>query len=178
MRRMLGAGLLALPLVLSAGTAAKAQGCATGNCPSGMSAGLFGWGGPHRGSPWNCGAICMKFFGAIHQEGPLFNYGPYTGYYPFEPYGPWTADLRYNGPRDGACGACGRFGCGGRCGGLGDRLGGLFHRDGCGRGGCGYATSTFHNVCARLHLKKGCKGGGCGEVVAASSSCDGCIHER
>jgi hypothetical protein len=120
----------------------------------------------------------MKFFGALHQEGPLFNYGPYTGYYPFEPYGPWTADLRYNGPRDWGCGGCGRVGCGGRCGGLGGKLGGLFHRDGCGR----YAMTTFRNVFARLHLNKCGRGDDCGAAVAAcgttAASCGGCIRER
>ncbi len=169
MRRMLLAGLLALPLVLTTAADAAAQGCATGNCPPGFGGGA----GPVRSNPWQCGIFCFKLFGALHQDGPLFNYGPYSGYYPFAPYGPWTADLRYTG---GGCGHCGLRGCGGRCGG-GLNLGGLFHRDrGC--NGCNsYSLSTFRNVFSRLHLfHKDCgHSGGCGVTTA---SCNGCVRER
>jgi len=165
---MFWAGLLALPLVLASTSDVSAQGCGTGNCPPG-----FGWAGPVRSNPYGCGALCFRLFGALHQDGPLFNYGPYTGYYPFEPYGPWTADLRYNGPQNGACGHCGLFGRG--CGPHGcGHLGGLFHRghgsDNCG----GYASSTWRNVFSRLHPFQRCASAGCSSAVG----CGDYLSER
>jgi hypothetical protein len=169
---MLWAGLLALPMVLAGTSNVSAQGCATGNCPPG-----FGYRPlASVGTPLQCGGFCFKFFAGLHQEGPLFNYGPYTGYYPFEPYGPWTSDLRYNGPTGGCnrCGflgrGCGPHGCGG--------LGGLFHRD---RGGnsCG-GLSMFRSVFSRLHPFQRCASAGCGSAVGygQTASCGGCVNER
>jgi len=172
MKRMLWAGLLALPLVLASTSAASAQGCGSGGCPPGFG---FG-GGAARSNPFGCGAFCFKIFGALHQEGPLFNYGPYSGYYPFEPYGPWTSDLRYNGPTNGACSHCGLFGrgCGARgCATFGG-FGGLFHRDrACNTCG-GYAFSTFRNVFSRLHPFQRCASAGCSSAVG----CGGYMSER
>lgn len=153
MRRMLWAGLLALPVLLACADVAKAQGCS--------SCGPFvGGGRPGGPQPFGCNGFCLRLFGATLQDGPLVNYGPYEGYYPFAPYGPWTSDLRYTGPRtrspaDGSCGRCGLLGCKGGCGGhsLGGRLGGLFHRDQCGA----YALATFRNVFQRCNpCGKGC----------------------
>jgi hypothetical protein len=149
MTRFVAAGLLACPLLLAATPAAQAQNC----------------------NQFGCGRVCMYMFPGIHQHGPLVNYGPYTGYYPFEPYGPWTADLRYNGPRgDGACGLCGRRGCGGGCS-LLDRLRGKCGSDGCGGGWGSYAKSTFANVFHRTH----CGAHKCGK---SAPSCDGCGHKH
>lgn len=180
MRRMLWAGLLALPLVVLSNAPVAAQGCASGGCPpyGGLFPSLPAWGGPLRGSPVHCGDFCMRLWGAAHQHGPLFNYGPYSGYYPFEPYGPWTSDLRYN-PATG-CGRCGLLGCGGRCG---DGLGGLFHRDRCGGN---YALTTFRNVFSRLHPcgKGGCDSSqtaatsACGSGCGAAGAVGGCVRER
>ena len=156
MRRMLWAGLLALPMLLAAADTAKAQGCSTCG-PFAGTGRPMGWYGPQ--GPFGCNGFCLKLFPTWLQDGPLVNYGPYEGYYPFAPYGPWTADGRYTGPRsrggDGAaCGLCGRHGCGGACGGgggLGGHLGGLFHKQQCGD----YAMSTYRNVFSRVHA--GCK---------------------
>lgn len=136
MKRVLVAGLLALPAIFATSGTANAQ--------------VFGC------SQYGCGGFCFKMFPHIHQHGPLYNYGPYSGYYPFEPYGPWTADLRYNGPTGPDCG---RHGCG-----LGGRLRGLGNGLGCHScgsdscdGGCGkhawgnYALSTFGNIFHRCH---------------------------
>ena len=159
MRRMLWAGLLALPMLLAAADTAQAQGCST--C-SPLAAGRpSGWYGSQ--GPFGCGSFCLRFFGTWLQDSPLVNYGPYEGYYPFAPYGPWTSDLRYTGPTSrwpysGACGLCGTNGCGGGCGGLGDRFGGnrfggLFNRNACGD----YALATFRNVGRRCNpCGKGC----------------------
>ena len=157
MRRMLWAGLLALPVLLACADVAKAQGCAScgpfvgSSRPSGWSVG---------GGPFGGGGFCLRLFGSTLQDGPLVNYGPYEGYYPFAPYGPWTSDLRYTGPRsrwpaDGACNGCGLRGCGGGCGGLnlGGRLGGLFSQKDRGE----YAIATFRNVFQRCNpCGKGC----------------------
>ena len=155
MRRMLWAGLLALPVLLACADVAEAQGCAScgpfvgGGRPSGWSTG---------GGPFGGGGFCLRLFGNTLQDGPLVNYGPYEGYYPFEPYGPWTSDLRYTGPTSrrpeggGACNSCGLRGCGGRCGGL--NLGGLLvHK----KETAAYALSTFRNVFHRCNpCGKGC----------------------
>lgn len=151
MRRMLWAGLLALPLWLAAAEPAKAQSCSSCG-PFAGSARPSGWfGSPFRG-PFGCNGFCLSMFGTWLQDGPLVNYGPYEGYYPFEPYGPWTSDLRYTGPtsRTQASASCGHGGCGG--GGL--LHGGLFHKKACGD----YALATFRNV---FHRVKPCCGG-CG----------------
>ena len=117
MRRMLFAGMLALPLLLATVSSAAAQGPGC-NTPGGCGApgANFGYGfapsnsGGYRGplhglalgSPpagqWSFG---FRYLSLIHQHGPLVNYGPFEGYYPFEPYGPWTSDLRYTGPLAG-----------------------------------------------------------------------------
>lgn len=73
-------------------------------------------------SPFS-GGLCFKMFPHIHQQGPLYNYGPYSGYYPFEPYGPWNAQLRYTGPYPTTPG-CGWNGCGLGLGGHGHNRGG------------------------------------------------------
>jgi hypothetical protein len=78
MRRISFAALLAVPLLLLAGS-----GKASAN-PNSCSHG-FG-----------CGGFCFQLFQGLHQHGPLFNYGPYYGYYPFKPYGPWDEYLRYD----------------------------------------------------------------------------------
>lgn len=175
MRRVIPAGLLALPAVLFVGPTAQAQYVVP---PPGCSA-LPVVRNPHIGcSHAGCGGFCFRLFPGLHQEGPLFNYGPYYGYYPFEPYGPWTADLRYTGPTGADCGGRGCGACG-RCRGL-FGLGGW--NRGCGDGGCGhwggYAKSTFHNVKHRLHpfSHHKCKACGGGEVTAeAAADCPGCV---
>lgn len=162
MRRMLWAGLLALPVLLASADVAKAQGCSS--CGPFVGGGRAnGWEGSQ--GPFGCGGFCLKLFGTWMQNGPLVNYGPYEGYYPFAPYGPWTSDLRYTGPSQrypssgghnaygliGFGGRCGSGGCGG--GGLNLNLGGLLPRRECGD----YALATFRNVFARLHpCSKGC----------------------
>lgn len=137
MRRMLWAGLLALPLLLAAAEPAKAQTCAS--CANRGLVHPLGWYNEPFHGPFGCNGFCFKFFGTWLQDGPLVNYGPYEGYYPFEPYGPWTSDLRYTGPtsRNPYTGG-----------------GGLFHRQAFGD----YALSTFRNVFRRTHP---CSGG-CG----------------
>ncbi|MCU0702362.1 MAG: hypothetical protein MUF18_00015 [Fimbriiglobus sp.] len=145
MRRMLWAGLLALPVVLAMAEPVKAQGCAS--CGPFAAGRPNAWSGsPFRG-PFGCNGFCLSLFGTWLQDGPLVNYGPYEGYYPFTPYGPWTSDLRYTGParRGGggtpSCGWCGRGGCGGGCG-VGGHLSGLLHKRECGN----YALATLRNV--------------------------------
>lgn len=179
MKRMIAAGLLALPALLLAGPAARAQDCYGG----------FGAGGPAPSGGTGC-RFCFRLFGgAFTQEGPLFNYGPYSGYYPFAPYGPWGSDLSYHGGGAGGCGGagsvcgwnhnlfgrhgrghgghgnCGVGGCdGGRGfghGGLGHGrlgLGGGFGHSDCGAGGCGgsggwgqYSMTTMRGVFHRCH---------------------------
>ena len=129
--------------------------------PAGLGiAPMFGW-GTGGGSPFSCGGACMRLFGTWHQDGPLVNYGPYSGYYPFEPYGPWTADLRYTGPRT-------RMNSGGGC----STCGGLLHRGG-GCSTCGhYAFSTFRNVFSRLHPFGRCQSAGCSQP----SGCGSCAQ--
>ena len=119
----------------------------------------------HGCSHMGCGGFCFRLFPGFHQEGPLFNYGPYAGYYPFEPYGPWTSDLRYTGPLGPPVNDYGH----GHHWGLGDKLhalGGHLH---CRKGECGscggYAKATLHNVGHRVnpfghlhHKKAGCSG--------------------
>jgi hypothetical protein len=156
MRRMLWAGLLALPVLLASAGGASAQGCS--------SCGPFAGGGRANGwygsqGPYGCGGMCLKLFGTWMQNGPLVNYGPYEGYYPFAPYGPWTSDLRYTGPNQrypsgGGCNSCGLLNCRGGCGGLA-HFGGLLHKKECGD----YALATFRNVFHRCHP---CGKGNCG----------------
>jgi hypothetical protein len=151
---MLWVGLLALPVVLALAEPAQAQGCAScGPFATGRPSGWYGM--PGRG-PFGAGGGCLSLFGTWLQDGPLVNYGPYEGYYPFAPYGPWTSDLRYTGPRThsagGGCNHCGLLNCRGGCG--GGHLSGLLHRRECGD----YAMATFANVFKRCNP---C-GGGCG----------------
>jgi len=113
MKRLFLLGLLALPASLLFAQKSKAQiGC----------------------SNLGAGGFCFKFLGKLHQDGPLWNYGPYSGYYPFEPYGPWNSQLQYTGPYPG--------GSGGGCSGSGcDTFGWLNHfdrhRSGSSGGDCG-----------------------------------------
>jgi hypothetical protein len=147
---MLWAGLLALPVLLACADVAKAQGCAS--CGP-----VVGPGRPGGPQPFGCNGFCLRLFGATLQDGPLVNYGPYEGYYPFAPYGPWTSDLRYTGPtsRWPADGACNGGRCGSAWGGqsIGSRLGGLFSQQERGD----YALATFRNVFQRCTpCGKGC----------------------
>ena len=148
MKRTFFAGLLAL---LAAQTA-SAQ-CMDGSCGASV---IPSAAGHQYGYPayLGCGGLCFNLFGRMHQEGPLFNYGPYSGYYPFAPYGPWDSNLCYNDPNGAGCG-------GGRCG------NGL-----CGRGGansvCGWNSAIFHRL-GRGGLGGGlgnCGAGGCGTGLA------------
>ncbi len=172
MRRMLWAGLLAFPLLLAMASPAQAQGCASGSCGFGGGGPAWGW-GTGGGSPFGCGVFCMKIFGAFHQDGPLFNYGPYEGYYPFAPYGPWNSQLQYTGPtslRGNAAYGWNRPGCGGR-------LGGLFHRSGCSScGSGGHVLGFFNNVVGRIHPFSR-SGFGC-HASSGCGSCGGLMHER
>ncbi len=180
MNRMMLAGLIAL-LGLVGGAQAQVPGCST--CPT---AGAFanarpqGWYGPQ--GPFGCNGFCLKFFGSTFQDGPLVNYGPYEGYYPFAPYGPWTSDLRYTGPTTrlphggsfnpacnsgrcggglnlggrlgGGCNTCGGgLNLGGRLAGCGTCGGGFQHSSGCG-GGCGPQLGGL--VTGLLHREKEC----------------------
>ncbi len=100
MKRMLLAALLTISAIAATGGSSQAQ-CSSGNCPPQLVPYLPAAGGNHcqnHFAPFGCGGFCMGFLSKTHFHGPLFNYGPYTGYYPFEPYGPWTSDLRYNPP--------------------------------------------------------------------------------
>lgn len=143
MKRLLLAALLTVSALLATGGSAKAQAH------------------PHF-PPFGCGGFCIGFLSKAHFHGPLFNYGPYTGYYPFEPYGPWTSDLRYN-PPELSCGQCGRSGCGGH-----------------GLGWGHYAVSTLKNVFHRVNpLSHRCGGGlhlgQCGLLGHSKSACtSGC----
>ncbi len=191
MKRMFGAGLLALPALLACGAAGFAQGpgCSGPGCYGGaIGAGYAGGFDPScYGQPAaikgcchyiGCGCFCFRYLGRITQEGPLWNYGPYTGYYPFEPYGPWNAALQYTGPypNSGCCGWSGLFGHGG-AGRFG--AGGWGHGHLAGRGGCsecgdwgGYARTTWLNVHHRVfplwHKTKG----GCDSCSRAGWAAD------
>lgn len=77
MRRLWTTAVLAVPLLLLAGTNTSHA-------------------NPPDSRGFGCGGLCLKLFPHIHQHGPLYNYGPYYGYYPFKPYGPWDAHLRYD----------------------------------------------------------------------------------
>lgn len=151
MRRIFYTLLLALPVGIEA--QAQGPGCASGGYAAGGYAasgtggyGASGTGGYYRqsmygGSPApNYGpfGFAMRMYPLIHFHGPLVNYGPYEGYYPFQPYGPWTSDLKYAGPPLVQPAATG-WGWG-----LGS------HSHGWGQ----YSLSTFHNVGKRLHLGK------------------------
>jgi hypothetical protein len=71
--------LLAVPLIVLFSTGTTR---ANSNSYTSHGFGCFDW--------------CFRCFPHLNQNGPLFNYGPYYGYYPFQPYGPWDAYLRYN----------------------------------------------------------------------------------
>jgi hypothetical protein len=155
MKRFLGAGLLALPLLLASTHPASAQFPAAGFGPGCFSAGFQAY--PSCGLPCafaRCGGICMNLFGKIHFHGPLFNYGPYAGYYPFEPYGPWTSTLQYNPPLP--AGKC-------HTSSLHDRAWKL------------YSLLTLQNIRDRVHpLRHKCGKGGWSDCSAGSceSNCD------
>ncbi len=172
MKRTLLAMLLALPALACGGPDAQAQ-CSP-------------LGGP-----------CFRFFGGLAQSGPLFNYGPYEGYYPFAPYGPWDSSLNYTGPRPGDQAACGGRGCGhghfgggaGGCGagGCGGGFAGLHSRGGsscstCGGDGLGghgaYAGATFKNVFFRSHplAHRGKISTGCSACSASPVGCGTPVH--
>lgn len=132
MRRMLLAGMLALPCLLAIATTSSAQapGCAVpagyGGSAAGAAGSNFGYGygtgtgtGGYRGPfcglllgvpPFAPFSVGFRIFPLIHQEGPLVNYGPFSGYYPFEPYGPWTSDLKYTGSLEAPPGHFARHG--------------------------------------------------------------------
>lgn len=166
MRRVILAGLFALPAALLLSTSAPAA------SPPGYSSAT----GTAVTNPFlsckhlGCGGFCFRLFPGLHQDGPLFNYGPYYGYYPFEPYGPWTADLQYNGPTGD---------CGGNCGQCGGCRARLWHRGDSRGSGCGgwgsYALSTFHNVGHRVrpfaHKCMTCGGSGAATEAAPSADC-------
>jgi hypothetical protein len=162
MRRVITAGLLALPAVFFVSPSAQAQ-CTTGACAP-IAAGITN---PFASCKHlGCGGFCFRLFPGLHQEGPLFNYGPYYGYYPFQPYGPWTADLKYVGPTGPDCGGRG-------CGSCGSCRNGLLSwgkHDSCDDGNCGgwggYAKATLHNVGKRIH-PFGHKCETCGDHAAA-----------
>lgn len=154
MKRMLFAALLSISAIAATGGSTQAQ-CSSGNCPPQLAPYLPAAGGgcQNHFSPFGCGGFCMGFLSRTHFHGPLFNYGPYSGYYPFEPYGPWTSNLQYN-PPPMACGQCGRTGCGGH---------------GIGLGWGKYAVSTLKNVFHRTSpLAHRCGGG------LNLGSCDTC----
>ena len=155
MRRILLAGMLALPLVLAMVSSAQAQGPGCG-MPGGNC-------GPGYGSASSSGySVRYRLFSCLHQDGPLVNYGPYSGYYPFEPYGPWTADLRYTGPLTSSLGggtaATGRLRLneisGGGFGGFGG-FGGVRHSPGgtCSSGHTwgSYSLATLKNIGHRIN---------------------------
>jgi hypothetical protein len=173
MRRMLLAGMLALPFLLATASQALAQGAGC-NTPGGCGGGVIpprfdhgggggygggsgGYHGPFHGLGLGCPpagpfSVGFRLFSRIHQEGPLVNYGPYEGYYPFEPYGPWTSDLKYTGPigRQGGNAATGRLrlnelssGCSGGLG-CGGRLGHHgVHQSPCGTCSSGHTWGSY-----------------------------------
>jgi len=115
MRQIFYASLLALAAAVSntSGVQAQAPGYADGGGYGAGSAngGSYGGGGSsgggyyrqsmYGGSPapfYGPFGFAMRMYPLIHFHGPLVNYGPYEGYYPFQPDGPWTSDLKYNGP--------------------------------------------------------------------------------
>ena len=63
MRKPLWAALFALPLLAGTAGRASAFGIANPSCCHGFS----------------FGCKCLNLFPGIHQHGPLYNYGPYTG---------------------------------------------------------------------------------------------------
>ncbi len=174
MKRTFAAGLLAL-LALQPAAHAQAPGGVIGPAAGGYDPSCLTRAPAYTGCCHHlgCGCFCFRFLSKLNQEGPLFNYGPYTGYYPFEPYGPWNSALAYTGPYpsggccgwNGLCGKCGGAGCG-ACGGSGLCGHGRLGHGGCGVGGCSggawgrYAHDTFRNVTHRLfplgHKSKGC----------------------
>ena len=167
------AGLAALFL---AAPSASAQ-CAGGACGANV---IPSAAGTQYGYPayLGCGGFCFRFLGRMHQEGPLYNYGPYEGYYPFAPYGPWDSNLCYNNPNAAGCG-----GYGNRCGwnqGLFGRhgFGGGFGGGNCGAGGCGgsggYALTTLKGVFARSHPLSNRAKISTGSCAAPQSGCADC----
>jgi hypothetical protein len=132
MRRITSVALLAVPLLL--GTAGVAS--ADKN--------------PFQFGP-DCGQFFRKCFSSIHQHGPLYNYGPYCGYPPFEPYGYWNAYLQYTGPANPyTTGAGNMYGWyhSPHAGGAG-HLYPLLHREGKAEGGLlhGHKSKTGCSTC-------------------------------
>jgi hypothetical protein len=186
MKRIFAAGLFALAALLAVDTTASAQ---APGCPPGIAATLPRY--SQTCQAFGCAGFCFRFLSKITQEGPLFNYGPYCGYYPFEPYGPWNSALQYVGPYPqppgcGWCGLCGKFHGHGGCGKHG--CGGL----GCGKHGCStcggwghYAATTFRNVHFRLfpfsHKCKNCAtalgDSPAAPVVASAASNDNAVQQ-
>ncbi len=192
MRRMLLAGMLALPFLLAtaATSAAQAPGCA----PNGIGAvgsnfgygyGSGGYKGPFHGlflgvPPAGHFSAGFRIFPLIHQEGPLVNYGPYSGYYPFEPYGPWTSDLQYTGSlqappghfaRHSGTGATGHIRLSELSGGGFGHHGGIHHSP-CGSCSSGhtwgsYSLATLKNVGHRVHGSHHLHHGGCSNCQSA-----------
>jgi hypothetical protein len=140
MRRICTTALLAVPLFLLATTnTGRANTCPSCQC----------------GAGFGCGDWCFRLFPHIHQHGPLFNYGPYYGYYPFTPYGPWDSYLRYNPFFYGdpyanfnAGDSSGRYGCNPHLHKF--ALSQLFHKQGC--SSCGFwHASWLHGGWFRGH---------------------------
>jgi hypothetical protein len=181
MRRMLLAGMLALPFLLAtaATSAAQAPGCAApggggvgavgANFGYGYGAGTGGYQGPFCGlflgvPPAGHFSAGFRIFPLIHQQGPLVNYGPFAGYYPFEPYGPWTSDLKYTGSLQAPPGHFARHG-----GGIGGAATGHIRLSELSGGGGGhtwgsYSLATLKNVGHRIH---GPHHGGCSNCQSA-----------
>ncbi len=177
MRRMLLAGMLALPFALATAAPAAAQGpgcgrpggCGNSIAPNFGAGYGSGSGGHHHGvfcslaggcPPAGPFSVGFRIFSRIHQDGPLVNYGPYEGYYPFQPYGPWTSDLRYTGPLTAAGGggtaATGLLRLSEFSGGAGGRgFGGVRHSP-CGTCSSGhtwgsYSLATLSNIGHRIN---------------------------
>ncbi len=165
MKRMFAVGLLALPALLLAGPAARAQDCYGGGAGGPGCAG-GGVGGPAPSGGRSC-HFCFRLFGTgFFQEGPLFNYGPYAGYYPFAPYGPWGSDMSYSGAGAGGCGA-GGCGAGSMCG-WNHNLFGRHGRGGnCGAGGAGGGHGLGHGGLGGGFGHSDCGAGGCGNSGGA-----------
>lgn len=153
MRRIFLAALFSLPLLLLNAAPAHAQAPGFANGAYAGDAGGGSQGGYYRQSlyggspapflpPFN---FAMRMYPLIHFHGPLVNYGPYEGYYPFQPNGPWTSDLKYNGPPIPKHPHFAQFNQSTAA--TGWIWGGNGHSHEWGH----YAISTFHNIGLRTH---------------------------